>query len=59
MPTYKGMESDVVLMVDVNLDHGAYRPKSMYVAFSRAKHRLSVWVKPGQVERMRAVVEEI
>ena len=54
--SFKGLEADVVLMIDVDLDHKSCAPANMYVAFSRAKHRLGVWLTEGQVGRVAEIV---
>ncbi len=53
LQSFKGLEADVILMFDVDLDHKTWVPANMNVAFSRAKHRLAVWLTPGQVERLQ------
>ena len=44
---FKGLEADVVLLVDVDGDVDRCRPRSLYVAASRARHRLFVYAKSG------------
>ncbi len=44
---FKGLEADVVLLVDVDGDPGRCRPRNLYVAASRARHRLYVFAKQG------------
>jgi len=44
---FKGLESDVVLLVDVVADDPRADRRARYVAASRARHRLFVWVRGG------------
>ena len=53
---FKGLEADVVLLIDLDLDSASCRPENLYVGFSRAKHRLHIWAGQDQVERLRGIV---
>ena len=44
---FKGLEADIVLLVDVDGDTQRCRPRNLYVAASRARHRLYVFAKEG------------
>lgn len=44
---FKGLEADVVLLVDVDGNLPGCRPRNLYVAASRARHRLYVFAKNG------------
>ena len=44
---FKGLEADVVLLLDVDGHERACSPANLYVAASRARHRLWVFVKKG------------
>ncbi len=57
LQSFKGLESDVVLLVDVDLDHKTCVPANLYVAFSRAKHRMTVWIQKGQADRLRNLLK--
>lgn len=56
LQSFKGLEADVVLLVDVDLDHKSCSPESLYVGFSRACHRLHVWAPKEQTDRVRVLV---
>ena len=44
---FKGLESDVVLLLDVVPDDPRAGRRARYVAASRARHRLHVWLRGG------------
>lgn len=44
---FKGLEADVVLLCDVDGNENACSKRNLYVAVSRARHRLYVFVKEG------------
>ncbi|MBK9965399.1 MAG: NERD domain-containing protein [Holophagales bacterium] len=46
---FKGLEADVVLLLDVDGSRWSLEPRNLYVAASRARLRLHVFVKEGVV----------
>ncbi|MBK9373820.1 MAG: ATP-binding domain-containing protein [Holophagales bacterium] len=46
---FKGLEADVVLLLDVDGSRWSLDPRNLYVAASRARLRLHVFVKEGVV----------
>ncbi len=56
LQSFKGLEADVVLLVDVDLEHKTSAPANLYVAFSRARHRLVVWAKEAQAAQLAAMI---
>ncbi len=44
---FKGLEADVVLLCDVDGNNLTCSPRNLYVAVSRARHRLYVFCKEG------------
>ncbi|MHB8800278.1 MAG: ATP-binding domain-containing protein [Thermoanaerobaculia bacterium] len=46
---FKGLEADVVLLLDVDGSRWSLEPRNLYVAASRARLRLHVFVKDGVV----------
>jgi hypothetical protein len=57
LQSFKGLEASVVLLVDLDLDHATCAPRNLYVAFSRAKHRLVLYVRAEQAERLRGALK--
>ena len=44
---FKGLEADVVLLLDVDGSEWAMKPRNLYVAASRARLRLHVFARNG------------
>ena len=58
VPTFKGLESDSVIIVDLNEGSFAAGDYDFYVAASRAKKRLIVFVNRNQLDLGRVISEK-